>query len=227
VKNVCLVVVVGLVVAGCTRQGMMGDTCFRKVEPLGHAQQVVCVTTDSRASFRARVEMFEKQGSEWVLVGGKMPAVVGRNGLSREKREGDGKSPEGVFDLGPFFGSREKPEGVKFPYRQTTDNDFWVDDPNSPLYNTWQTGPANGRWNSAETLKRKDHLYDYVVVINYNMSPPLAGRGSAIFMHVWNGPDEGRSGCVALAEDDLLKIMRWLDPGKKPVIVIEPETRGF
>jgi len=212
----------GLVLAGCAQERVAEDTSFAKSHSLGDARQVVWVTTDSQESFRAVVRTLEKEGSQWKLVGGPMAAVIGRNGFAEDKREGDGKSPVGVFTVGTFFGKKDKPQSVTFPYRQVTANDFWVDDPNSVLYNTWQTGPAAGRWESAENLLRKDSFYDYAIVINYNTYPVIAGRGSAIFMHVWGGPAKGTSGCVALSEENLLKLMLLLDPAKKPVIVMEP-----
>ncbi len=190
---------------------------------IGSAKQIIIVNTKYTTDFHAKVDTFEWQGSRWEHVFASIPAVIGKNGLAEQKREGDGKSPAGTFTLGTMFGSASRPEGVKWKYRQTTENDFWVDDPNSPLYNTWQTGPAKGRWNSAETLKRSDGQYKYAIVINYN-DQRIPGRGSAIFMHLWSGPDRGTAGCTAMAEADLLKIMRWLEPGKKPVIVQTTET---
>ena len=60
--------------------------------------------------------------------------------------------------------------------------------------------------------------YRHAVVIDYNRSPVVPGRGSAIFLHVWN--ENPTSGCVAIDLDRLVEIMRWLDPAKHPKIAI-------
>ena len=184
----------------------------------GDARQVLVVTADAPGDFHATVEGFENVEGTRRRVLGPMRAVIGRNGLSYQKREGDGCSPAGTFTLTQAFGSEPEPVQVKLPYRQTTANDFWVDDVKSPLYNAWQKGPANGRWNSAEDMLRKDGLYKYAVVIDYNPER-TPGRGSAIFLHLWRGPDKPTAGCTALAEPDVIKILAWLDPAKYPRII--------
>ena len=113
-----------------------------------------------------------------------------------------------------MFGTAENP-GVKFEYRKTNGNQYWVDDPYSALYNTWQTGPSNGRWNSAENLYIP--AYKYAAVINFNTKERISKKGSAMFLHVSN--NSYTAGCTAISEANLLKILRWLDPGKNPVII--------
>jgi L,D-peptidoglycan transpeptidase YkuD (ErfK/YbiS/YcfS/YnhG family) len=189
---------------------------------IGDARQIVLVTTDSWRNIHATLTAYEKTNDTWQPVIGPVKAVVGRSGFSRDKREGDGTSPAGVFRIGPFFGNAPQPEDFKFPYRQITENDCWVDDPDSPFYNTWQTGPADGRWNSAEELKRVGDLYKYVALIHYNI-PPVPGKGSAVFFHLWRDENTPTVGCTALAEADVLSVLRWLDPEKKPVILQGPE----
>lgn len=191
---------------------------FKNIDP---ARQIVLVTNDSRNDFHATVTGYEKINDQWQQVLGPYKAVIGKNGFSLDKHEGDGASPAGVLLAGPFFGSAPNPGDLKFPYRQTTDNDFWVDDPKSPFYNTWQTGPADGRWNSAEKLKRPDGLYDYVAVIQYNL-PPVPGKGSAIFFHIWKDENTPTSGCTAMAKSNVLHIIQWLDPEKNPVFLQGP-----
>ena len=112
---------------------------------------------------------------------------IGRTGFAYNKVEGDGHSPIGIFSLGTAFGRYSNP-GTAMNYRQSTTNDFWVDDVNSPLYNTWQKGPVNGRWNSAEKMYIPQ--YNYGFVINYNTAKRIPGKGSAIFFHVWSGPGQ-------------------------------------
>jgi L,D-peptidoglycan transpeptidase YkuD (ErfK/YbiS/YcfS/YnhG family) len=152
---------------------------------------------------------------------GVMRGFVGRNGASPDKREGDGKTPAGAYGLGFAFGVREKPATRMF-YRRVTPASCWVDDPQSPAYNRWVEvpegeAPAPG-WNSAERLGDYPDEYAYAVVIEYNTENTIPGRGSAVFLHCGSKPT---SGCVAVPEADMLRLLGWLDPAKNPVICIE------
>lgn len=146
-------------------------------------------------------------------------AVIGRSGFvpTSEKREGDGGTPQGVYPLSLVFGYAATVH-TAMPYRRITADDYWVDDPASPQYNTWVSGtPQAASW---ETMLRADGLYRHGIVVEYNTRPVIAGKGSAIFIHIWRGPGEPTSGCIALAESDLLRIIAWLEPAKNPVIVM-------
>lgn len=146
-------------------------------------------------------------------------AVIGRNGFAApgQKREGDGKSPSGSYALGMAFGY---PAAVStaMPYRQATADDYWVDDPSSPDYNRWVHGLPHAR--SYERLRRNDGLYKYGLVIEYNTNPVTPFLGSAIFVHIWQGPESSTAGCVAMPEEELLWVLAWLDPAKQPVILM-------
>jgi L,D-peptidoglycan transpeptidase YkuD (ErfK/YbiS/YcfS/YnhG family) len=105
------------------------------------------------------------------------------------------------------------------PYRQIERDDIWVDDPRSVDYNKW-TKLGNTDAGSFEEMKRDDGLYRYGVVIGYNRNPVVAGLGSAIFLHVWRGRGEPTSGCIAMAENDVVRILSWLNPRQKPLVAI-------
>ena len=168
-----------------------------------------------------------RQGEAWRQVGEAVPVVVGRNGVG-PKREGDGRAPRGVFTLGPVFGyDPEPPAGLSWPYRAMTPSAACVDDTASSYYNRLVdpdtlAGEARKDWNSAEAMRRDlahgDDLYRWGVVVDYNRRR-VPGRGSCIFLHVWQGPDSSTAGCTAMAAEDLLTVMRWLDPAKAPVLV--------
>ncbi len=147
-------------------------------------------------------------------------AVIGRNGLAAagEKKEGDGKTPSGIYPLGPAFGYAPA-IATGLQYREVGNLDFWVDDIKSLQYNQW----VNGRpvAHSFERMKRRDNLYQYGIVIGYNIHPVIRGAGSAIFMHVWRGYNSPTAGCVALNQRYLRKILRWLDRRYQPVIILE------
>lgn len=150
---------------------------------------------------------------------GPMGAVLGERGISLHKREGDMKSPAGIFHIGRSFGSATRPAGIKLPFTRTTPYDYWVDDATSADYNRWETdfGNPDTRWKSYERLRIP--AYEYAAVIRYNMDPIRKGQGSAIFLHIWPGPDGHTAGCTAISKGHLLKVLRWLDPAQRPVII--------
>jgi L,D-peptidoglycan transpeptidase YkuD (ErfK/YbiS/YcfS/YnhG family) len=166
----------------------------------------------------AVLDAWERRGGCWdkVLTAA---AVVGRGGFvaAEAKREGDGGTPHGVYALGHVFGYAAK--GVTaMPYRQITAEDHWVDDPASPQYNQWVRGaPQAASW---EDMLRPDGLYRHGIIVEHNTRPVVPGKGSAIFVHLWRGPGEATSGCVALGEAELLRIIAWLEPDKRPAIVL-------
>jgi len=186
----------------------------------GDSSQRLLVVNDDASSPFAMVHALEKREGEWRSVFSPMEAMIGKNGFAQpgEKREGDGRTPSGVFPLGTAFGYEPSVE-TRMPYRQATAEDLWVDDPGADDYNKWvkkgQTKAA-----SFESMRREDLLYRYGIVIEYNTNPVVKGHGSAIFFHVWMDRGESTHGCVALSEKDMLKILRWLDPAAKPVAVM-------
>jgi L,D-peptidoglycan transpeptidase YkuD (ErfK/YbiS/YcfS/YnhG family) len=181
--------------------------------------QAVIVHPVAKNSHQAQLCAWQKQGSAWHRVFF-VSAVIGRNGLAAlgAKKEGDGKTPSGIYPLGPAFGYASS-MNTGLLYRQATDSDFWVDDVRSLQYNQWVSGtPAAS---SFERMKRPDDLYQYGIVIGYNANPVVPGAGSAIFMHVWRGYNSPTAGCVALNQRYLRKILRWLDQQYQPVIILE------
>jgi L,D-peptidoglycan transpeptidase YkuD (ErfK/YbiS/YcfS/YnhG family) len=193
---------------------------IEKISILEDVEQAIVITSDSFDSISANIETFEKTNGKWQQAFSPIQGVIGFNGFSYDKVEGDGKTPIGIFTLGTGFGKNDNP-GTAMPYKQIDDNDYWIDDSESELYNTWQVGPSDGRWNSAEKLLRNDDLYNYALSINYNLER-TPWKGSAIFMHVWRSPEKGTAGCIATSEDNLLQLIQWLDPYKNPIIIQGP-----
>ena len=181
---------------------------------LGNAQQVILVTADNYDTKSAKIQTFEKVDGKWkqVLTAN---GVLGQKGFALSKKEGDMESPTGKYTIGTAFGRYANP-GTKLPYRKITANDVWVDDSKSSLYNTWQQKPANGRWTSAENMDIP--AYDYGFVINYNESR-TPGNGSAIFFHVGTNYT---AGCTATSKEQVVSILKWLNPEKNPVIIQSP-----
>jgi len=166
------------------------------------SRQVVLVDAQGSA---ATIRACERYGSRYVLALGPYAGHVGRNGVSSAKREGDLRTPAGVFALRNGFGVNGNPGLGAGSWLRVDARDVWVDDPGSVLYNTHQRSPASDRWDSAEQLQQSP-AYNYAQVIGYNEAR-TAGAGSAIFLHVDQG--HATSGCVSLPTSALLSVMRW------------------
>ena len=142
------------------------------------------------------------------------PCVIGGGGavIASHKKEGDGATPIGAW---PVRGLRYRPDRLcapdtEVPVQPLVPEDGWCDDPGSRAYNQPVTLPfAAGH----ERLWRDDHLYDLVAMLGYNDDPPVAGAGSAIFLHVAPGDFGPTAGCVALALDPLRAVLAALGPG--------------
>ena len=187
------------------------------------SSQVLLVTNNCPLSFAVKIYTLEKQGSKWKKALASFNGVIGKNGFAKleEKREGDGKTPSGIFALQTTFGYNESIQ-TKMPYRQALPNDLWIDDVNASDYNRW-VKKEDTRALSYEKMKRNDNLYKYGIIIEYNTGPVIKGHGSAIFFHVWRGENTVTEGCVAVSEEDIVRILGWLDPRAKPLIIMGTE----
>ncbi|HEX3954409.1 MAG TPA: L,D-transpeptidase family protein [Stellaceae bacterium] len=142
-----------------------------------------------------------------------MRAACGRGGVQPDKCEGDGASPAGTF---PLLHAYYRPD--RFPPPPATGlqltalqpRDGWVDDPTDRQYNRLVALPYSAHH---EAMWRADALYDLVVLIGYNTDPPVAGRGSAIFLHVAHPDFSPTEGCIAVAREVLADLLGRLGPG--------------
>jgi D-alanyl-D-alanine dipeptidase len=200
------------------------------------AGQIVVVVTPDWTSTTGTMQRFERATptSQWTAPEAAVPVVVGRTGIAwgagfdsvssegPHKHEGDGKAPAGVFPLDTAFGfaARDSMQSVKLPYVQLWPTTDCVDDTASTHYNTVVDKASVPRvdWNSAEHM-REVAQYKTGVIVGYNAAPPVKGRGSCIFLHIWAGPDSHTAGCTALDEAKLHDLMMWLDPAKRPLLV--------
>ncbi len=200
--------------------------CTRGIGPIidtlktGNSSQAIVVANRFSSSFNVKVYLLEKKNGKWEMVQGPIEGVIGKNGFANpgEKREGDGKSPSGIFHLQRTFGYGGSIHS-KMPYQQVLADDLWIDDVNASDYNQW-VKKENTQALSYERMKRDDDLYKYGIVIEYNTDPVTAGCGSAIFLHIWGGEMTPTAGCVAVSENDIIKILGWLDPQAKPLVVM-------
>jgi len=188
---------------------------------LNNIGQLLIVFNEITESNSAILVAMEKRNSKWQIVGQPIPAGIGRKGFAapNAKREGDNFSPTGLFRLGQLF-CYEKEVGTKMPFIQTTADDKWIDDPESPEYNQYVRGETKAK--SFEKLKIRSDEYKYCMVIEYNCHPVIKGMGSAIFLHLSESKQQVNpsSGCVVITEQDMEKLLEWLDPEQKPSIIM-------
>lgn len=139
----------------------------------------------------------------------RLPARIGRAGITRFKREGDGATPAGPLrPLAALYrADRERPPATCLPLTSIMPDDLWCDDPAAPAYNRPVKAPFGP---SAERLWREDALYDLLVVLDWNWQPVKPGRGSAIFLHV--APHGPTAGCIALAKPALRRLLARIGP---------------
>lgn len=220
-----LLAISGAIVTGADREDWQTDS-----------GQIVLVLTADWASPSGTMWRFERGADGWSRKGEPVGVTVGRKGLGLglglhsatlkgpQKREGDKRAPAGVFRLESGFGSIAMAL-PRFPYRESTALNFWVDDPNSRSYNQWvkKDDPhIKVDWKSAEVLRRPDGIYEAAIVVAHNRDPIVPGRGSAIFMHSWYRPGVATIGCTAMEKSEVLTLLRWLDASQKPVLVQAP-----
>ncbi|HVZ09072.1 L,D-transpeptidase family protein [Rhodopila sp.] len=133
-------------------------------------------------------------------------SAIGKGGVRADKREGDGATPLATMRLVRvlYRPDREAKPETAVPVVALTPMDGWCDDPALPVYNQRVTLPIAG---SAEALWREDGLYDIIGVLDWNLSPVVPGRGSAIFLHIARPDYTPTEGCVALAPADLRRVL--------------------
>lgn len=176
------------------------------VKKLKSRPQVVFVGAEGT---HATVQMYGKtQDNHWQeMLSAK--ADIGKNGLGKT-REGDGKTPVGIFNLKTAFGNKSNP-GTILPYTKVTDQYYWVDDVNSRYYNKMIVkNKAKPDWNSGEHIVDYPIRYAYAIVVDYNKDC-VKGAGSGIFFHCT--ANRTTSGCIAIPEAAMVDVLRQIKRG--------------
>jgi L,D-peptidoglycan transpeptidase YkuD (ErfK/YbiS/YcfS/YnhG family) len=154
----------------------------------------------------------------WLTAGGQaVPVALGRGGIRANKREGDGGTPRGTFRPRQLWWRADRhPRPRTFlPVRAIRPGDAWCEDPASRHYNQ----PLRlDREHGGDRLKRDDALYDFIIEIDHNTSPRIAGRGSAVFLHLARPDFSPTAGCVSMTKPAMLRLLRRLGPETKIVI---------
>ena len=183
------------------------------------ANQIIIVAADGSS---ATVSMHNKEEdgtwAEILSTDGK----IGRNGIGKTK-EGDGKTPTGVYRFLFGFGNMPDP-GCGLNYTQVDDSYYWVDDSDSAYYNQFvSTERVTKDWDSAEHIASVKSSYNYVLALDYNVDC-VPGVGSAIFIHC---TPTGGAGCIAVPEEKMVEIMQNVKDGCLVVIDSVEGVKGY
>ena len=206
------------------------------------AEQVVVVSAKDWGATVGNLVAFERVQGAWKRTEINGAANLGRTGMrwgeglhpaqaGNQKKEGDGKTPAGVFAFGIAFGDRPT-VATKMPYEQMTSGHYCIDVETSPLYNqvvdTALVGQAAVEGSTEpmrlDLVKKGDRQYAKGLVILSNPKN-LPGKGSCIFMHLWPKKGAVTLGCTAREEKVLDALLLWLDPKKRPVFVVLPQAQ--
>ena len=154
----------------------------------------------------------------WLMAGPlALPVALGRGGIRANKREGDGGTPRGAFRLRRVWwrADRVPRPRTQLPVRRIRGDDGWCEDPRDRHYNKpIRLAPEQ----PGDRLKRADHLYDLIVELDHNTRPRIAGRGSAVFVHVARPGFAPTAGCVALTAAALRRLIARASPRTRIVI---------
>lgn len=228
-----------LLVAGLLFVGATGAQDGRS---WSDARQLVVVTTSDWDANRGELRRFAKAAQGWTAVGAAIPITIGRTGSAwgiglhptmndgPQKKEGDGRSPAGVFRIGDAFGYSETAR-TNLRYDAMTADDYCIDVSDSPLYNRIvdkrEVG-ADAIEGSTEPMRRDihvngDHRYRLGFVIEHNPER-RAARGSCIFAHIWQAPGAATAGCTAMDEQAMKELLAWLEAKQRPIFVLLPRA---
>ena len=203
------------------------SSAAQKLPPkLSQAAKLIVVTTPDWDAVSGTLTRYQRKHNKWDRVGKPIAIVVGKTGLAWDpslakghgdafpgpvKHEGDGKSPAGVFGVPNTFGFAPS-LGTSAMYIPLTPTTECVDDSSSRYYTRIvdRLKTRDVDWNSSEKMRMVPG-YKQGALVDYNMSEPVPGNGSCIFLHIWSGPGQGTVGCTAMAAEDMEQLSDWLE----------------
>ena len=143
----------------------------------------------------------------------KLKCCIGKNGVKKQKIEGDNSTPKGIFTLGSLYyrKDRVREPNTNLKIKIIKPNIGWCNESKHELYNKEISSQKKIRH---EKLYRKDHKYDYLIVINYNIKKTIANKGSAIFIHLTKNYYP-TAGCIALKKKDFLILLKLINKKTK------------
>jgi L,D-peptidoglycan transpeptidase YkuD (ErfK/YbiS/YcfS/YnhG family) len=188
----------------------MGSTAISKTCNItSGSRPLAIVTVRGAAGQRSR---------GWLTAGGQtIKVALGSSGIRANKREGDGGTPKGTFRPRRLWwrADRHPRPRTHLPVRAIGPEDVWCEDPADRHYNQPARLHAQPR---GDRLARDDHLYDFIIEIDHNTRPRIAGRGSAVFLHLAREDFSPTAGCVSMTRGAMLQLLKRLGPRTKIVI---------
>ncbi len=202
---------------------------------LARSDQLILVTAKDWNENHGTLVLLERDADgRWHRSGDEVPVMLGRNGLAwgsglhpqmATKREGDGRSPAGLFELDLVYGSDARAPSGHFPYQQLSDVMEGIDDPQSRLYNRLIDGsrvpPEERDWSHSEKVRRANPMFRWCVMVKHNWQQ-RPGFGSCIYLHIWQAAGVPTAGCTAMETSALEQLVRWLDTRKHPLLLQLP-----
>lgn len=187
------------------------------------ARQLVTVESSGYGTDVATVTLWQKSGTCWQLAAGPWSGFIGYDGFAPpgQKREGDRRTPIGIYGFGSVIYGNQPDPGVHEAYLHLDCGDWWDEDSSSPTYNTFQDLACNYNPpfnNGSSEYLYQNPAYPSFAVINYNTAARTPGAGSAIFFHASQG--HGTAGCVSVPLSDLDWFLRWMEPSQDPMIAM-------
>jgi len=150
--------------------------------------------------------------------GYKLKCSTGKSGLTKLKKEGDLKTPKGLFALGTLYYRNDRIKKIKCKLKKKIIKKKmgWCDDSKSKKYNKEVIYPNKYR---TEMLHIKNNIYDMLINIKYNQNPTVKEKGSAIFLHLTDARYKPTKGCVSIQKNDFLKILPHINCKTKILIL--------
>lgn len=196
--------------------GLCGDPALEKNQTSSDVYGATCGDRPLPA-IRIRAAAGDRRRG-WLTAGAQtIPVALGRSGILANKREGDGGTPRGTFRPRQLWWRADRhPRPRTFlPVRAIRPEDAWCEDPACRHYNQ----PMRlDRGRAGDRLTRDDRLYDFIVEIDHNSCPRIAGRGSAVFLHLARDNFAPTAGCVSMTRSAMLRLLARLGPETRIVI---------
>ena len=147
----------------------------------------------------------------------KFKCALGKSGIRKKRTEGDNITPKGTFKIIKIYYRKDRIKKINSAFKliEIKKDMGWCDDPESKKYNQLIKLPSKYRH---EKLFRNDRIYDLIIVLNYNMSPVIKNKGSAIFIHIAKNNYNKTKGCIALKKKDLIEIVSKIKRDTKVII---------
>lgn len=182
-------------------------------EEYSGTQQVIMVSVDNESTTVCSIAVYGKENGQWVLVDS-CKGYVGYKGCvdGAERMQSTNKTPLGIYRITAAFGIADDP-GALYPYTKITEGMYWDLNSGSDTYNRLVYTDPNG---DRELLWKMGAQYNYVLNTSYN-EEQVIGKGGAIFIHC--SKNEPTAGCVSMPEENMLKLICWVDPAKNPVML--------